>query len=289
MSPRLKAALLTVSAVLMWGLGPVGIRYLLGDDHDALPGAAFTGLRYGLGALCFLPAAISALKCWDRQDLLAGLGLGVLGVAGYNLPNAIGMRTVSAGMCGLLNAAEPLLIVLLLCLKDMRWPRGATLGAAMIGVSGIVLLAHEAGPAEGDVKGVGFCLLGALCWSGYCVLVPRLLAKHGELPVTAVTMICGAVPMLLAGSPEMGPMLREMTRMQWEITAALTLGPAVLAMLAWNKGAAGLGAEASGWFLYLLPVVSMIGGVVQLGEPFTWPELAGGGLILASVFLAQRV
>ncbi len=289
MSPRLQAVLLTLTAVAMWGLAPVGTRYLLGTAFGGLPAASFAGLRYGLTALCFLPVALTRLPRWSRRDLAIGVGLGMLGVTGYNLANSMGMRTVSAGMSGLINAAEPLLIVLLVSLKELRLPRRATLGAAAVGMAGIGLLTHTAGPADGTLAGMALCLFAALCWSAYCVLVPPLLARRGALGVASVTMVSGALPLLAVGSPTMLPMLHDMSRAQWQVTIALTLGPTVVSIVAWNKGAARLGPEAAGWFLYLLPVIGVLGGAVQLGEPLSGVELAGGGLILASVFLAQRV
>ncbi len=288
MSPRLEAALLTFFAVMLWGIAPVGTRYLLGNDHAALPGASFAALRYGMATLCFLPWFVQALRSWSRQELLLGAFCGLIGVMGYNLPNSIGNRTVSAGMVGLLNATEPLIIVLLMSLRYRRVPGIWTFLAAVIGFTGIFLLARSAGPAEGDAFGIALVLFAAFNWSCYCVLIPPLQVGRSALQVSAVTMTAGTLPMLLAGAPEMGHMLALMDAPRWEISVALALGPSVIAMVAWTKGAATMGAEASGWFLYLLPVFAAGGGALVLGEPLTAAELLGGMLILLSVFISQR-
>ena len=52
-------------------------------------------------------------------------------------------------------------------------------------------------------------------------------------------------------------------------------------------GSAVLGAQRAGWFLYLLPLVSLLGGAALLGEPLSWIELLGGATVLFSVFLAH--
>lgn len=288
MSPRLQAVLLTFIAVMLWGIAPVGTRYLLGDNHAALPGAPFAALRYGMATFCFLPWLVQALRRWSKRELLLGAFCGVLGVMGYNLPNSIGNRTVSAGMVGLLNATEPLIIVLLMSLHRRRVPGIWTFLAAVIGFTGIVLLARSAGPAQGDALGIALILFGAFNWSCYCVLIPPLQVGRSALQVSAVTMTAGTLPMLLVGAPGMGHMLTMMDWPRWEISLALALGPSVIAMAAWTKGAAALGAEASGWFLYLLPVFAAGGGAVVLGEPLTVVELLGGALILLSVFISQR-
>jgi drug/metabolite transporter (DMT)-like permease len=285
----LKAAALTLVAVLLWGLSPVGTRALVGMDHAALPALPFIGMRYLLATLFFLAPLRRALASWSRADLGFGLLCGLLGITGYNLLNAIGTRTVSAGMVGLLDGAEPLLIVVLGALWHRRLPGLATAVAGVIGVVGIVILSLGAGPAlVNDGWGLVWILLSAVCWSLYCVIVPPLVARRGVMELTAVTVAFGTVPMLLAGLPQMRDMVQQMDRGQWELLIALTVATSVVALLCWNVGAAALGAEKAGYFLYLLPLVSVLGGAVYLAEPVTLVECAGGGLIVAAVYVSQR-
>ncbi|MCB5944443.1 DMT family transporter [Acidocella sp. KAb 2-4] len=288
MISRLQAFALIFLAVMLWGWAPVGTRYMLGNDHAALPWAAFTGLRYGLAAFCFLPWLLRALRRWPRRELMFAAFCGLTGVTSYNLAYAFGSRTVSAGMVGLITATEPLLIVLLISLRNRRLPGGWTVLAGLTGFAGIALLAGSAGPAQGDWLGMALVLFAAFTWAWYCVLTPPLLAGRPAVEVSAVTMTGGGVPLLLAGARQMPHLLTQMDPPRWAIVLGLVFGPSVLAMVAWNKGTSALGPEASGWFLYLLPLVALGGGALLLGEKLTLMELAGGVLILLSVFLSQR-
>jgi drug/metabolite transporter (DMT)-like permease len=281
------AAGLTALAVALWGFSPIGTRYMVGITQAGLPALAFNGMRYTLAAICFAPFLWSA-RHWSRADWRLGLVCGVLGITGYNLPAAIGQRTVSAGLTGLLDGAEPLMIVIFTAIMLRRRPTGWTILASVIALAGVVLLAHGAGPAQGDPLGIALVLTGAVLWAAYCVLVPDLIDRRGALPATAVTMALGAVPLLASGLPETGPMLRAMSTVQWEVMLGLVVGCSVFSMFCWNVGSAALGAEKAGWFLYLLPVVSLIGGALLLGEPVTFVELFGGGLLLVAVYLSQR-
>jgi len=285
----LKAAALTFVAVLLWGLSPVGTRDLVGLDHAALPALPFIGMRYLVATMFFLAPLRRALASWSRADLGFGLLCGLLGITGYNLLNAIGTRTVSAGMVGLLDGAEPLLIVLLGAFLHRRLPGLATMGAALIGVAGIAILSLGAGPALVERgHGIVWILLSALCWSLYCVIVPPLMERRGVMAVTAVTVAFGTIPMLLAGLPQMRGMVLQMDRTQWEVLMALTVATSVVALLCWNIGAAALGAEKAGYFLYLIPLVSVLGGAAYLAEPITLVECAGGALVLLAVYVSQR-
>jgi drug/metabolite transporter (DMT)-like permease len=101
-------------------------------------------------------------------------------------------------------------------------------------------------------------------------------------------MAAGTLPMFCASAAEIPAVVMHLSAMQWEVLMALALGTTVLSTLCWNIGSAILGAEKAGWFLYLLPVVSLAGGAMALGEPVTLVEFFGGGLIMLSVFLSQR-
>ncbi|MGE4483314.1 DMT family transporter [Acidocella sp.] len=288
MAPRGQAVLLVLGAVVLWGFAPIGNRYFVGGGLLAMPGASYMALRYSIASLCFLPGLIGAMQSWSMRDWLRGAVCGLSGVGAYNLLAGIAGRTVSAGMTGLLNSSESLMILLLACLAARRAPRGHTLFAAFLGAAGIALLALSAGKAQGDIRGIVLLLLGALGWAVYCVVIPPLIEKHGALQSSAVTMSIGTVPLLIAGAPGLGPMMTVMTGREWEILIFLAIGSSVVALIAWNKGVATLGAQTAGWFLYLLPVFSVLGGAALLGERLTLAEFAGGAMILGSVYLAQR-
>lgn len=131
-------------------------------------------------------------------------------------------------------------------------------------------------------------LASALAWAIYCVLVTPLIKRRGPVAVTAVTMAAGTLPMLCSGAPELPSVMLHLSAVQWQVLVALALGTTVISQLCWNTGSAILGAEQAGWFLYLLPVVSLAGGALLLGEKVTMVEFFGGGLIMLSVFLSQR-
>jgi drug/metabolite transporter (DMT)-like permease len=261
---------------------------VVGLDHEGVPAVPFIGVRYLLASVFYIPWLVLALRRWSGKDLAFGALCGLIGIAGYNLPNVLGSRTVSAGMTGLLNGAEPLMIVILGALYHRRTPRALAWVAGLIGLAGVVLLAAGAGPALGDVRGITLTLFAALAWSVYCVIVPPLIARRGIFEVTAVAVVAGMLPMMAASVPELHAFVAVMTPAEWGILVALAAFTSFAAMLLWNFGATGLGAEQAGYFLYLLPVVSLGGGVAVLGEPVTFIEFAGGALIMVSVLLSQR-
>ena len=277
----------TLAAVLLWGFSPIGTRLLVGSTRAALPVMPLLGLRYGAAALLLTPCLLGARLRWTAADWRRAFWCGFFGITAYNVFATLGQRTVTAGMTGLLDAAEPLMILLLSAILARRLPERRVMLAAAGGACGVGLLISGAGPAEGNVEGVCLVLLGAAAWSIYCVMVPRLILRQGSLLVTAITMYLGALPMLAIGAPGMHGLVSTMTRADAIILTALILGSSTLAMVFWNIGNAAIGAVQAGWFLYLIPLVSLGGGGLFLGEAVTLREVAGGALILLSVTMAQ--
>jgi drug/metabolite transporter (DMT)-like permease len=276
-----------VLSVLLWGFSPVGTRYLVGETQSALPALAFAGIRYGLAAALFAPFLWQA-RHWWRAEWQRAAVCGLLGITGFNLPATLGQRTVSAGLTGLLDGAEPLMIVVIGALLARQFPSRWTMLATILGMSGIVLLAQGSGLALGDPAGIALVLLGALLWSCYCIVAPRFIRDCGALPGTAAILLFGALPLLATGAPQTRALIQVISPLQTGVLLALVIGSSILATLCWNAGSSVLGAAKAGWYLYLVPMVSLGGGAVLLGEPIKAVELVGGGLILLSVYLSQR-
>ncbi len=281
------AALL--GAATLWGFSPIGTRLLVGDADASLPVMPMLAIRYGCAAILLLPLLWrGGAPGWTRRDGLRALWCGFLGITGYNVFASYGQRTVSAGMTGLLDAAEPLLILLFSAVAARRLPERRIMLAAIGGACGVVLLSSGVGPAQGDVKGIALVLAGAAFWAAYCVAVPCLIRHRGALAVTAATMLTGALPMAAAGAPGVSRLIHALTGLEALVLSGLVLGSSTLAMLFWNIGSGGIGAVQAGWFLYIIPAVSLIGGAILLGEHVTVWEILGGMIILISVIMTQK-
>jgi len=278
---------LTFLAVCLWGFSPIGTRFLVGLGQSGLPPLAVNGVRYGLSALAFVPLLWQA-RGWRAADWRLAAICGFLGVAGYNIPATLGQLTVSAGLTGLLDGAEPLLIVIFSAVLARRFPGRRTMFATGLALCGVLLLAQGSGPKLGTPLGVALVLAGAALWAAYCVLVPPLINRHGALPATAAVLLFGAIPLVVTGLPATPAMLHAMNGFDWLVMAGLVAACSVAATLCWNFGSAALGAERAGWFLYMVPLVSLTGGAVLLHEPLKLAEIFGGGLILVGVYLSQR-
>ena len=68
----------------------------------------------------------------------------------------------------------------------------------------------------------------------------------------------------------------------------IALGASVLAYICWNRGGGGVGANAAGITVHLLPAFGTVLAILLLGESFAAFHAAGIATILAGVLLATR-
>lgn len=288
--PEAVALVAGALAVAMWGAVPVGTRFLVDGEAQRIGPLALVGLRFGLSALVLLPALLRARPWgWPGADLRLAVLASALGVIGYNLPVALGQVSASAGVTALVIATEPLWILLLWSLKRRQMPGRAQGAGALLALVGIACLAVPGlvGMGPGASKGLSWVVLGAFCWSAYCVVVVPLVQRHGALSVTATTVALGALPLLSLAAPDLSRM-EGLAGADLALIALLALGSTVLATLAWNLAVARLPGPGSGQLLFAIPVVGLLAGHFLLGEALTARSWIAFGCIGWGLWLGQR-
>jgi drug/metabolite transporter (DMT)-like permease len=274
-----------LAAVVVWGLVPVGTRFFVATT-DPL---AFNIIRFGASALAALPLALRARPWrWPLLDILRLITGSVLAIPAYNIPVAIAAKTVPAGTMGLLIATEPIFILLFSLVVSRTAVRPTAIIGAALAFAGVALTTSGswAGAGAGDLAGVGLVLLGCACWGLYSVLTAPLVVRHGAAGVASSILVIGGFVLTAASLRYMGPGAWP-GPLVWLELVAMGLMSALLAFLLWNKAAEVMPMSRLGLFLYLIPVVSLIGGEGLLGEQPTVAAVCGGVLILLGVAIGE--
>lgn len=102
-------------------------------------------------------------------------------------------------------------------------------------------------------------------------------------------MAVGAATLLpLAAMEALFVPIRPPSAAAWLSVAYLGLLCSAAAYLMWNTALPVLGVSVANNLLNVIPLVSVLTGVLALGEPWTASIGIGGALILAGVFAAER-
>ncbi len=289
---RTRALLALTAAVVMWGFTTVVVRTLALSIGPADTLAIRTVISGTLMALL-----LTVMGGWRiaRADLPRFLLAGLLGVTGYNSLSNFGLKTTPASIGGLFLGMEPLFITVFAALllgERIRWLTALGLGLAAAGT--LFLLPDGAGHAvaastvpETSILGPLLVLASAAIWSLSAVIGKPLLQVYGAGRVTLLTGFIGFAPLLLLASSSTPETARTMTTVQWLLMLHLAIIGSIVSLQLWSYGLKHIASASAAAFIYAVPLISVVAGVVLLSEPVTVSLLMGGALVLAGVVVAQ--
>jgi drug/metabolite transporter (DMT)-like permease len=236
--------------------------------------------RVAIGAAALVVLA-PRLRTLSRRGLGIVLALGLVNQYGFIALQLAGLRTVAAGPAAALVYLQPVLVVLasgpvLGERLTRRRLAGVLLGFAGVAVVGL----HQS--ATASAGGVLLLLAAAVAWS-----VGALITSATDEPI--VPLVVGqhlvAAPLLVVTAALVEPFPALSTKFVVCVLAAGLCGSAMAWML-WSlllrRGEASV---VSTW-LFAVPVLAAVLGVVFLGEPMSAALAVGIALVAVAVRLA---
>lgn len=275
MNPKLSAAL----ATLLWGFTYIVTTKFL--PHNPLFIAAVRALGGGL-PLLLLARDLPPKAWWGRLLVLgtlnSGLFFGLLFVAAIRLPG---------GVAATFQALGPLFMVLLAWPVLGAIPAARKVTAVLVGAVGVAMVVLN-GNAGIDLLGVAAALGSALSVALGGILVHKWGRPHSLIGFTAwqlliagvelaiVAFIIGDIPATITGENIFG-------------FAVLALLITALAFVLWFKAIEGAGAAAVAPFFLLTPITAFVLDAIFRGVVPGAIQLAGVGLVIASLLYSQHV
>jgi drug/metabolite transporter (DMT)-like permease len=216
-----------------------------------------------------------------------GFGLGVVNGAIPFTLIAWGEKYIDSGVAAIANASMPIFVVVLaIRFKPSERVRGLRLAGFLVGLVGVGVLAgvHPEGGWWG-VAGTMAVVVASVSYAVGALWGQRLVVRTSGLILAATTMLGGLLALLPLGLwqlPSHVPGWKE----SGSVVALAVIGTA-LAQIILYRVLRSDGAARVSLVTYLLPATALIYGVLLLGEPLTWQELAGMVLILGGVALGS--
>jgi drug/metabolite transporter (DMT)-like permease len=204
----------------------------------------------------------------------------------------VGLQFTSASKASLIVATIPVAVLALSALFLRERFNGVVIvgiGLSLVGVAMLVFGDPNVnwsfdGPMLGDLLMFGAVIAMAI----YTVLMKNLAATRSALDITGLQIIYGAL--LFAPA-----FFWQLPNTDWSgLTArslvaliSLTLFATIGAFLSFNFALSKIPATRTAIFLNCVPVVTAIGAWLVLGEWLTAVQIAGGVVVLVSVYLTN--
>ncbi|MEO8909727.1 MAG: DMT family transporter [Gemmatimonadaceae bacterium] len=279
---------LLFTMAVIWGVNFVVVKYATQIFNPV----AFTGLRVGTVALFLVIVAIvRGGISLPRRDIIGLLLLGVLGNGLYQLFFVHGVARTRAGDAALIIAAAPAFIALIARMRGMERVKALTLvgiALSMVGVTLVIIGSAASSSGQSTLLGSALVFFGVLCWSVYTIGLQPYATRVDIIQLSAVTMVGGAVPLLMASTP-------ALIRTDWSAigtggwlalfySSILSMG---VAYFFWYRGLRVLGPTRTAVYANLQPIVALLVAWPLLKETPTIFQAVGAATIIAGVFLTR--
>ncbi|MBX2806788.1 MAG: DMT family transporter [Hyphomicrobiales bacterium] len=285
------AYLLLSLTMLFWAGNTIAGRAIAGT----VPPLTLAWLRWTIAAAIILPLAWPHFKRdWPvirRHWPILAL-LGALGFAAFISFYYVGLTMTTALNGLIINSAVPILIplaVFVLYRETLNRSQALGIVLSLIGVVAVITKGNPGVLARLDLNEGDLFVLAAMCVFSIYTALLRKQPKMHWISFGACCFITGAIvtfpPFLsevLTGqlvNPTFGAFLA--------IAYVGTL-PSVIAQIMYIRGVELIGGSRAGAFLHLVPLFGALLAVLFLGEELEAFHLAGFGLIVCGVWLAQR-
>lgn len=254
---------------------------------------------FALLSLVALWASVRKQQGWLRFRLRRqGMGwlllLGLFQPVCYFLCESYGISLTNATFSGVIIALIPIAALAFGAVFLREKPRPAQVGFALLSIAGVVVMTLRQS-AQGAVEPLGVVLLlGAVASAVVFNLMSRRLSgQFSALERTWVMMLVGAVVFTGLALRETRCDVHLLTAPLAEssfVAAILYLAgfSSVVAFLMLNYANTELPVAQATVFCNLTTVISLLAGVIFLGEPFGWVQLVASAVIVIGIWGVQR-
>ncbi|MDP1442286.1 EamA family transporter [Priestia megaterium] len=281
-----KGILLLVVATLLWAGNYICGRFLA----PALPATLLNTIRWAIstlilwGLLAFNKKNLPILSKWKEF-----LVLGFLGVFAFSTLNYLGLKSVSASQAGMISAGIPIIILFFtpFLLRENIKTKGWI--GAIVSIIGVIILVQgkQANSSADSIVGEIEILLSCVAWALYTVLGKKYGRYMDPLTMTAGAAFYGTLFSAISCIGTVQPDKIHMTNSAWLAIIYVSTLASVVAYFAWNAGVKILGAGRAAPFINLLPVWTVILGILLLQEQVSGMTLFGGIIAIFGAILAS--
>ena len=280
--------ILLFTMAVIWGINFVVVKYAT----QVFSPVAFTGLRVGTAAVfLLLVALIRGRFALPRRDVIGLLLVGVIGNGLYQLFFVHGVARTRAGNAALIVGAAPAFIALFARVRGLERVKRMTLVGIALSVIGVgLVIAGSASPSNGQTTLLGSVLVfcGVLSWTVYTVMLQPYTKRIDVIKLSAITMVGGAVPLLVASTPAlMDTNWSAIGRGGWLAlfySSVISMG---VAYFFWYRGLRVLGPTRTAVYTNLQPIIALLVAWAFIGETPTIFQGVGAATIVAGVFLTR--
>lgn len=282
------AAALLLVAMFFWGISFVIIKVGL---NEGVPPMTFNAIRFTISAVLIYPL-FKAKEPTTRiasKDLPTLLMAGVFGVALYFLLETKGVQYTTASNASLIIASIPIFTMLtevVLFKKRVTIVQIAGIFLSLIGVYLLITQAEKTVAGNNALIGNLLMIGACLSWVAYVVITRKAVKQYSGLALTTYQIVFGALMLCPLALLEIKSW-KIISLLAWGSMLFLAVTCSVISYLCYNYALKQISSIVVSTYLNLLPLISVLFGVLLLGEKISLLQGVGGLVVITSIMMVN--
>ncbi len=259
-----------------------------------IPAVLLAGLRVALAGLMILPVYHWRTRItgatWTRAEVPLLVALGLCGAALNQLCFVLGLSRTSVAHASLIMGATPIVVLGLAVSMKLERFTARKLTGMLVALAGIgILKAFEPAGSGPTWLGDFLTFLAAVTFSVFAAFGKKVTARHSSITVNTFGYVGGAVfmtPLVIWQGWDFP--FSQVSAMGWLSVVYMALFPSLVCYLIFYYAMSHIPVSRVSALSYFQPLLATLMAVSVLGERLTASVVAGGVVILAGVWLAER-
>jgi drug/metabolite transporter (DMT)-like permease len=218
--------------------------------------------------------------------------LGLLGFTLVQLTWSIALSLTTASKGAILVATSPIFGTFFAFLQGER-PGWRAVAGILLSFAGVFLLLNNSltrlNFGGGSLAGDLLFLTNAALWALYTTVAAPMINRHGPMKTVSYAALFGAIGLIPFGlygfsQQELGP-LPPWLGLNFLFVAVFS---GAVGLSTYNAALARLGITRTIAYMYLVPVLAILGSILFLGESFSCLQALGASTVLAGIAQTRR-
>ena len=285
-----RALVVALVLIVIWG----GNFTLQKHLFDLITPGGFLWARYLIMPVCALLLMRWRMGAWlpplPRKDWMHMAWVGFIGHSLHVGLVTYGIHWSTAFSSSVILACGPIFTLLILRIQGLERLTGAQIAGVTLAFGGVLMFLSDKLLGGNWRAGGGdlVLLVAASLFSYYTVAVKPVMQRHGPVLTMGYATLLGGLPVMLLSLPAgLEANWAVLDFWAWVGLFWSVLVSAFLGWLAWGWINTVRGVARSAPLMYLMPPMAGLFAWALSGVSYTWIKMAGAGVTLLGVALAQ--